>query len=403
MAQIGFGLGVNDTVMQSGFDQYQISFGEVMGATAEETWARNPLSATQDLFGIYSSQLKEDSPLISKEDLNSKYKHLGLNFESDEYESVVNIMVEEKQAELQRQSIIARGPQGIGVGVAKFAVGLGVSMLDPINIASAFIPVVGQARMAEMVAKQGFTKARFARGVKEGAVGAAVVEPLVALAANELQADYGLVDSFLNITFGSILGGGLHVGAGKLKDRAARKQFNMEVRQARKALGKDASKYRDAEINLYAKYYPENSKIMRDLERTDPQTRKVLLEKGLNDLLLEKQVDVSPIVDADPALKQSSETSAKPVNRVDESNIRAEVNQSTAANNTANKTDADFDAELENLSIRLEQARKDAPDLKFDKDAEDVKLATDELDETIAKQDDLNATIKDAINCMNGR
>lgn len=403
MAQIGFGLGVNDTVMQSGFDQYQISFGDVMGATAEETWARNPLSATQDLFGIYSSQLKEDSPLISKEDLNSKYGHLGLNFESDEYESVVNIMVEEKQAELQRQSIIARGPQGIGVGVAKFAVGLGVSMLDPINIASAFIPVVGQARMAQMVAKQGFTKARFARGVKEGAVGAAVVEPLVALAANELQADYGLVDSFLNITFGSILGGGLHVGAGKLKDRAARKQFNMEVRQARKALGEDAGKYRDAEINLYAKYYPENSKIMRDLERTDPETRKVLLEKGLNDLLLEKQVDVSPIVDADPVLKQSSETSAKPVNRVDESNIRAEVDQSTAANNTANKTDADFDAELEDLSIRLEQARKDAPDLKFDKDAEDVKLATDELDETIAKQDDLNATIKDAINCMNGR
>ena len=43
---------------------------------------------------------------------------------------------------------------------------------------------------------------------------------------------------------------------------------------------------------------------MRDLEMTNPQTRKLLLEKSLNDLLLEKPVDVSPVVSADPVFKK---------------------------------------------------------------------------------------------------
>ena len=408
MAQIGFGLDTNKTAMESGYDQYAVTLGDVLGATAEETWARNPLSSTADLIGLEVAEKNENSLLIPKEDLNKKYGDLGLSFEEDEYQSVVDIMVQEKEAELERQSIMARGPQGLGVGIAKFGVGLGVSMLDPINVASAFIPVVGQARMAQMVAQQGFTKARFARGVKEGAVGAAVVEPVVAWAANELQADYGLADSFLNITFGSILGGGLHIGAGKLKDYGVNKQFKARQRQARKnlteAIGpEEAAKYRDTEVNLYKEYYPDDAPVMKALAETDPQTKKALLEKSLNDLLLEKQVDVSPIVDADANLKAVSDTSAKPTNRVKPESVRNEQNASTATNNTVNKTDAEFDTEIEDLTARLEEQRETQSDLRFDQDRKDIKLATEELDEATAKTDEFDAAVKDAINCMNGR
>jgi hypothetical protein len=409
MAQIGFGLDTNKTAMESGYDQYAVTLGDVLGATAEETWARNPLSSTADLIGLEVAEKNENSLLIPKENLNKEYGDLGLSFEEDEYQSVVDIMVQEKEAELERQSIMARGPQGLGVGIAKFGVGLGVSMLDPINVASAFfIPVVGQARMAQMVAQQGFTKARFARGVKEGAVGAAVVEPVVAWAANELQADYGLADSFLNITFGSILGGGLHVGAGKLKDYGVNKQFKARQRQARKnlteAIGpEEAAKYRDTEVNLYKEYYPDDAPVMKALAETDPQTKKALLEKSLNDLLLEKQVDVSPIVDADPNLKAVSDTSAKPTNRVKPESVRNKQNASTATNNTVNKTDAEFDTEIEDLTARLEEQRETQSDLRFDQDRKDIKLATEELDEATAKTDEFDAAVKDAINCMNGR
>lgn len=403
MAQIGFGLDINRSVQESGYDQYIVGLGDVLKATAEETWARNPLESTQTLIELQRAAQDENSPLVPKDQLNKEYGELGLSFEEDEYQSVVDLMVEEKQAERQRQEIIARGPQGFGVGVAKFAVGLGVSMLDPINVASAFIPVVGQARMAQMVAKQGFTRARFAKGIREGAVGAAVVEPVVALAASELQADYGLADSFLNITFGSILGGGLHVASGKLSDLAIRTEFKAKVRRARQELGMDSPNLREAEINLYKAYYPENSAVMRDLERTDPQTRKTLLEKSLNDLMLEKEVDVSPIVDADPTLRQSSDTSAKPTNRVKEETPRIEQQEKTAVNNTVNKTESDFDVEIENLTQRLEEKRQARPELRFDEDAKEIQAASEAVDEAQAKSADLEAAIKDLTNCINGR
>jgi hypothetical protein len=403
MAQIGFGLDINTSVQESGYDQYIVGLGDVLKATAKETWARNPLESTQTLIELIRANQNENSPLVPKDQLNKEYGELGLSFEEDEYQSVVDLMVEEKQAERERQAIIARGPQGFGVGVAKFAVGLGVSMLDPINVASAFIPVVGQARMAQMVAKQGFTRARFAKGVREGAVGAAVVEPIVALAASELQADYGLADSFLNITFGSILGGGLHVASGKLSDLAIRTEFKAKVRRAREELGIDSPNLRDAEINLYKAYYPENSAVMRDLERTDPLTRKTLLEKSLNDLLLEKEVDVSPIVDADSTLKQSSDTSAKPNNRVKPEKTKIDQQEKTAVNNTVNKTESDFDVEIENLTKRLEEKRQARPELRFDEDAKEIQAASEALDEAQAKSPELEAAIKDLTNCLNGR
>lgn len=403
MAQIGFGLDINKSFQESGYDQYIVGLGDVLKATAKETWARNPLESTQTLVELQRAAQDENSPLVPKDQLNKEYGELGLSFEEDEYQSVVDLMVEEKQAERQRQAIIARGPQGFGVGVAKFAVGLGVSMLDPVNVASAFIPVVGQARMAQMVAKQGFTRARFAKGIREGAVGAAVVEPIVALAASELQADYGLADSFLNITFGSILGGGLHVASGKLSDLAIRTEFKAKVRRARQELGMDSPNLRDAEINLYKAYYPENSAVMRDLERTDPQTRKTLLEKSLNDLMLEKEVDVSPIVDADTTLKQSSDTSAKPNNRVKPEKAKIEQQEKTAVNNTVNKTEEDFDVEIDNLTQRLEEKRQARPELRFDEDAKEIQAASEALDEAQAKSPELEVAIKDLTNCLNGR
>lgn len=403
MAQLGFGLDINRSVQESGYDQYIVGLGDVLKATAKETWARNPLESTQTLVELQRAAQDENSPLVPKDQLNKEYGELGLSFEEDEYQSVVDLMVEEKRAERERQAIIARGPQGFGVGVAKFAVGLGVSMLDPINVASAFIPVVGQARMAQMVAKQGFTRARFAKGIREGAVGAAVVEPIVSLAASELQADYGLADSFLNITFGSILGGGLHVASGKLSDLAIRTEFKAKVRRARQELGMDSPNLRDAEINLYKAYYPENSAVMRDLERTDPQTRHALLEKSFNDLMLEKEVDVSPIVDADTTLKQSSDTSAKPTNRVKPEKAKIDQQEKTAVNNTVNKTEADFDVEIDNLTQRLEEKRQARPELRFDEDAKEIQAASEALDEAQAKSPELEVAIKDLTNCLNGR
>ena len=94
------------------------------------------------------------------------------------------------------------------------------SFLDPLNIASAFIPAVGPARAAAMAAKFGKSGSRAMKGAIDGAVGAAVLEPLIiGAAAAEQDESYTLLDIFLNVAVGSALGGGLHVGFGKISDR----------------------------------------------------------------------------------------------------------------------------------------------------------------------------------------
>ena len=398
MAQLGFGLNINETAAKTGYDQYSVRLGETLGAVAADNWNFNPLSSIGtywDMESARSQAIEEDQNRVSRDELNKEYADLGLFFKQDEFQSVVDIMVEEKKAERQRQSIIQRGPKGIAVGAAKFATGLAVSLFDPINIAASFIPVFGQARFAGLVARQGFTRARLARGVTEGAVGAAVVEPIVYGVAQKVQADYGLADSLLNITFGTILGGGLHVGAGKLKDLRTASKFKERMKEAGTP---------DEQLNLYKEYYPENSRVMRDLEMTNPQTRKLLLEKSLNDLLLEKPVDVSPVVSADPVLKNSTDTVAtsqirsKPVSEVDQMELN------TVEQNVSNKKSPDIDIENNNLEVRLNAIKENQKtrNILLDDDLE-TRTTKEELDEVNTRSKDLDEIIRDAINCVNGR
>jgi len=398
MAQLGFGLNINETAAKTGYDQYSVRLGETLGAVAADNWNFNPLSSIGtywDMESARSQAMEAEENRVSRDELNEEYSDLGLFFKKDEFQSVVDIMVQEKKEERQRQSIIERGPKGFAVGAAKFATGLGVSLFDPINIAASFIPVFGQARFAGLVARQGFTRARLARGVTEGAVGAAVVEPIVYGVAQKVQADYGLADSLLNITFGTILGGGLHVGAGKLKDLRTASKFKERMKEAGTP---------DEQLNLYKEYYPENSRVMRDLEMTNPQTRKLLLEKSLNDLLLEKPVDVSPVVSADPVLKNSTDTVAtsqirsKPVSEVDQMELN------TVEQNVSNKQSPDIDIENNNLEVRLNAIKENQKtrNILLDEDVE-TRTTKEELDEVNTRSKDLDEIIRDAINCVNGR
>jgi len=398
MAQLGFGLNINETASKFGYDQYSTRLGETLGAVAADNWNFNPLSSIgtyYDMQSARSQSLENNQVRISRDELNKEYSDLGLFFKEDEFQSVVDIMVEEKKDERSRQSIIERGPKGFSVGALKFATGLGVSLFDPINIAASFIPVFGQARFAGLVARQGFTRARLAKGVTEGTVGAAIVEPIVYGVAKEVQADYGLADSLLNITFGTILGGGLHVGAGKLKDLRTASKFKQRVKEANTP---------DQELNLYKEYYPENGRIMRDLEVTNPQTRRLLLEKSLNDLLLEKPVDTSPVVSADPVLKNSVDSAATSQTRSIPDSTADQIELNNVEQNVVNKKSSDVDVEINNLELRLNAIKENQKTRKLEIDDDvEVKSTKDELDEVNQRSEELDEIIRDAVNCVNGR
>ena len=411
---LGFGLNLNETAQESGYDQYQTNLYESLGAVAADNWNFNPVMSLLNYSDLYNSRQRSKfnkDVQVDREELNKEYAKIGLYFEQDEYQSVVDIMVREKNQERARQSIMARGPAGswnplnggFYVGAAKFGTGLATSFLDPINIAASFIPVYGQARFAKKVAQVGFTRARATRGAVEGAVGATLVEPIVYGVAKSLQSDYDLYDSFLNVTFGTILGSGLHVGAGKLKDANTRRKFNERVAEGKRILGDDSET--DIDINLYREYYPENSEIMKALEATDNETRVKLLQKATGDILLDQAVDTTPIVNADPILRNTQNASPNPDITMTPRQSADDLELINVKKNIVNRNESQSNAELESLEVQLNtitESQKDL-DLKFEQGDSELKTTTDDLNEVQTKSKDLDEIIKDAINCVDGR
>tara|TARA_R110002050_G_scaffold283014_1_gene431185 strand:- start:114 stop:1583 length:1470 start_codon:yes stop_codon:yes gene_type:complete len=302
MANLGFDLEVNKYAKQTGFDQFSTSMGDMLSEVAADAWKYNPFSSIDRMVELRGSR-DADEELIPFQELNEKYKDSGIFFDQDEKQSTVDILVDRKEEERERQSIIQRGPKGFIAGTAKFGVGMVASMADPINLAMMFIPVVGQARFLALVGKYGLTKARMMRGTVEGAVGIAAVEPLVLAAATQEQSDYGLVDSLLAVTFGTLLGGGLHVGAGKLKDVYTQKKFNKRIRESRKNMKAEGGE--DPAFNIYDEYYPVNGRIMKELAETDPETKRLLLARGLSQMAEEVAIDVKSTADLNPKLRNA--------------------------------------------------------------------------------------------------
>lgn len=166
---------------------------------------------------------------ITKEQADKKISEAGVKLDIGSEgipDGALDIMISRKREEIKRQAVISSAPAGFWSGAAQIGVGLAVSIADPLNIASAFIPVMGPARYAGLISSAtsgaGRAAVRAKVGAASGLLGAAVVEPLVLSAATQEQADYGLYDSFLNLTFGTVLGGGLHTGLGAIGDVISR-------------------------------------------------------------------------------------------------------------------------------------------------------------------------------------
>ena len=429
MANISFGLDTNKYAQQTGFDQFQTGMFETLGEIAKDAWKYNPVSSAFRLSELEINRGRIDNePLIDRQKLNDEYGKYNLFFEEDEKQSTVDIFVARKKAEIERQSIIQRGPKGALPALAKLGTSLVASIADPINLAMMFIPIVGKARFAAMVARAGLTGARFRKGAMEGLVGIAAIEPLVYTAATREQSDYDLVDSLIAVTFGGVLGGGLHVGVGKLKDFNTRRKFYKKIKIAREKAG--ITDGEDPGFSLYREYYPENSRIMKELAETNPDVRRTLLAKALADLGEDIDVNVKDVADLDPKLrnaqineKVSPNETVNPKNQVDEDiNFKRQeiTSEDTAASRTKNSleqkaqdeyeaSNAKEDIELRNLDEEVGTVESQLAILKNRqkdlgiKDNDDVKLTTKEAEEFKTKEKEIKDAIIDGINCFNGR
>ncbi len=168
--------------------------------------------------------------LITAEEANELFGDTGAKFDKPITRRAAELVAEVKREEKIRQDIVARGPRGVLPTLAQFGASLAGAAIDPLNIAAAFIPIVSQARFAGFVARMGLTRARVATGTIEGAIGNALIEPGVFVLARGQQLDYEMSDALVNIALGGLLGGGLHVAAGRVGDVISRR--SAETREA---------------------------------------------------------------------------------------------------------------------------------------------------------------------------
>jgi len=217
-----------------GADEIKATPGQIIGNTAESFWLENPVRSLYDLSvlenqergkpiygagGIWTGEYEAaPTATIDKASAVARAKDAGVSVEVPETgipEGALDILIQRKKDEATRDALAARSPGGALLVAGQIGTAIAVSAIDPLNIASAFIPVVGEARYAAMLAKGGTVVGRAGVragvGAVEGAVGAAVIEPLVYSSQRAMQADYDMTDSLLNVAVGAAVGGGIHV------------------------------------------------------------------------------------------------------------------------------------------------------------------------------------------------
>ena len=209
-----------DHVINTAAQTANVGLWEATKTSAYQAWNFNPTSSLFRTFE-YQEAYNFSDEVLPKEELNKQYADMGLFFEKDTRKGVVDYIVQRKKIEQARSAKLAKAPQNLASKAVYLGAGLVTSFTDPINIAASFIPVVREARFASLVARLGSTRARLAKGAIEGFVGNTLVEPIVYGVAQREQADYTYQDTILNLTAGTLLGSGMHLGFGKIGDAIA--------------------------------------------------------------------------------------------------------------------------------------------------------------------------------------
>ena len=198
---------------------------EVLRETFAQTFEENPIAAM-----VRAKELREDYRNENKLDAETARQRLAdRGMEKDIKisdagisEAALNTLMFRKGIERRRQEIFAQAEGGLAQDAARLGVGLATSLVDPVNVATAFIPVVSQSRYLNWLGRAGGavgrTGVRAGVGAIEGVAGAAMLEPIIAGSRRYEQADYDMADSLLNIAFGGVFGSGLHAVGGAVSD-----------------------------------------------------------------------------------------------------------------------------------------------------------------------------------------
>jgi hypothetical protein len=284
------------------------SSGLVMRTAFEESLLATPESS---LGRMYQMDDAGGDPITS--DMFSKnYAQYGLKYSTGMTSGQADIMLERKKRELRNQRIMESAEGGVMEGVGSFGASFAGQLVSPVNILSSFIPVVGEARFANWAARYGMFSSRVMRGVAEGAVGQAVVEPFTLAAKTQEQADYDAVDSLYAIGMGTAMGAALHGTFGyysDVKDLLDVHDFNVKARALdmpgaaldsvesvqESLLPVYREHLRNLDLNRVSDFYDKQMLNFMLTQSDELNTDMVSIRTAASQVLDGQSVDVSPV------------------------------------------------------------------------------------------------------------
>lgn len=219
--------------------------GEVLGAVAQQGWEDNFVRDGIRGVGGWMDERKRDMrikrgqsidefdrQMLTPDQANERYKLPGMTpFSATVSEDVAKATFDEHSQRIMRENAVDRRQGGIATGmVARFGVTVGMSLLDPVQVAASFFPVVSAARTAAWLGRAGSATARAGVragiGAVEGAAGNLALEPLAYWRDQAEQNDWTMGGAAINVMAGAVLGSGLHPLVGRFskaeRDYAAR-------------------------------------------------------------------------------------------------------------------------------------------------------------------------------------
>jgi len=400
-------------------EDQEVDLGEALSATASLTWTESispvlfrGLEQNQEETVAFSGKFPEryglpenrNKPVkenqVTKVDALAKAEEAGVNLTIPEKgisDFKLSELIRLQQEQQVRNSITASNrDSGFFVGAAKLGTSLGVSVLDPLNVAAAFVPVVGEARMGTMLANAtsalGRAGVRARVGAIEGSVGAAALEPLIYNQLTEEQLDYTLTDSFLNVAFGTVFGGGMHMGMGAIGDALAKRSAKI----------KDGT-ITEAELNTPVEHTTQPiGQTAEHINSLTPQQREILGRTAVYQMVEGKEVNIE-------ALIKGMDESIVPKRADVEATVRSELQGEFSA-----RTDK-ANAELKEIATKTESLQKEVERAKTEKaklESETVKKFTqddfkgsksDRKRKAKKANEKLASETKDKLNAINGR
>tara|TARA_B110000459_G_scaffold71323_1_gene80155 strand:+ start:2377 stop:3651 length:1275 start_codon:yes stop_codon:yes gene_type:complete len=418
---INFGLGSFETSEQeigSLYDQTKSGFWETAGATFMNAWNYNPTSSV--FRAVEQTQAyQSSSEYLDRDELNKQYGDLGLVFEKDTRSGLVDYLVERKKLENERAEVISRGPDSKLAKSFFFLESLGTSFLDPINLAASFVPIVGQARFANMVARSGKNVARMKKGFVEGFVGNAAVEPLVYGVAKSEQANYDAWDSFANIAVGGFIGSAAHVGFGRIGDFIADKRGKPNIYQKLAAIspenqqallqysvGKvlkgekvdtgnlivEKTKIGDARLNKLDNQIKEYKGLYKDaLDNGDRKSAKIYLQNLRNLQKTERDLFAAKTKANDEAKLQEQKEGIN-------ANNKKTVTQIEQTKKEKETSEIETEAENLNQTVKFRQKQLDIKDEDIS-ELSSAKTEIEKIDNNIKNKTKLRESIEAATHC----